>query len=320
MGKLGDSGSAADSNLATSWVRSSSMALNFPFLDNLEPIAPMDRLHTAVGTDSESGHYLNPVYVPKYLNPDAFPTVAGKGCNCSMPTPDNDKIECTCGKNGAEAHYTWLKTVPVSGTNNYTLEPADITYRGGDYWGPKTRNGLVAPADALPSNRYPNQALADHVWPLPASAQEDRIAIRFSRYLDQVHSRSEECDHISKECTVPCKPGDEVIAAIGNVRLNVKIIKAFVGNAVQVEFTPSHGEETETTACPMKAVCSAFRYCKPDDGPCTHLKDKDTHNWAGHLVRKHVCPEGTKACKTVNQVVMATNLMKGDKTCRAAAR
>jgi len=140
------------------------MALNFPFLDNLEPIAPMDRLHTALGTDSESGHYLNPVYVPKYLNPDAFPTVAGKGCNCSMPTPDNDKIECTCGKNGAEAHYTWLKTVPVSGTNNYTLEPADITYRGGDL-GTKDKKrscgtrGCVA-VESLPKPGFSRSCLA----------------------------------------------------------------------------------------------------------------------------------------------------------------
>lgn len=327
LGALGDSGAMVDSSLDRNWVTGAGMALDFGKLDNLNPIAPMDRMHTALGRDSEGagtpgGHFLNPVYVPKYLNPDAFPSVVGKGCNCSMPSPPDNIIQCSCGKNSADAHYTWLKATPVPGTNNYTLTPADLTYRGGSYWGPETRDGIIAPADALPTDRYPNQALGDHIWPLPVSAQEDRIPVRFARYLDQVHDRTEECDTTSKKCTVLCKPGDQVVATIGNVQHNANIIKAFVGNAVQIEFYPSSGHETETVECPMQAACTAFRYCKADDGAvCTsQLKDEDSFNWQGRLVKKHKCPKGTKVCKTVNQVVMATGLKKGDKTCKAGVR
>lgn len=320
LGALGDS-DGADNTLDRNWVRGASMSLDFRVLDNLEPIAPMDRLHAALGSDSESGHYMNPVFVPNYLNPDAFPTVVGKGCNCTMPEGKDGKIACSCGKNGAKAHYTWLKSTPVLGTNNYTLEPSDITYPNGDYWAPALRNNLVAPADALPPHRYPNQALANHIWPLPASAREDRIGVKYARYLDQVQDRSLECDTVSEKCTVPCKPGDEVIAVLGNVRLDAKVIKAFVGNAMQIEFKPSRGEEADTTPCPLQASCTAFRYCKSDDEKVcsSSLKDKDVHNWAGTLIRKHECPKGKKVCETVHQVVMASTLAKGGKACKAAA-
>lgn len=323
MGELGDSGGRVDSELDSSWVRGASMALHFPMLDNMNPIAPMDRLHAAMGRDSvDSASSLSPIYVPEYLNPDAFPTVHGKGCNCSMPEAPDKKIECSCGKNDGKAHYTWLNDNPVVGTNNYTLEPADITYRGGNYWAPHTRDGLVAPADTLPLKNYPNQALADHIWPLPASAQEDRIGVKYTRYLDQVNARSRECDTISEKCTVPCKPGDDVIAKIGNVDFKAKVIKAFVGNAMQVEFAPSAGQENDSTSCPVQAGCTAYRYCKSDKtSKCTSgLVDKERHNWAGLLIRKHKCPSGTKVCKTVNQVVMANLLVKGDKACKAKAR
>lgn len=326
LGELGDNGDKVDSTMDRSLVLGSSMAYDFNILDNLEPTAPMDRLHAALGKDSDyGGHWLNPIYVPPYLNPDAFPTVAGKGCNCSMATAANPKIECSCGENGADAHYTWLKDTPVLGTNNYTLEPADITYPSGDYWGPKTKDGLIAPADVLPTKKYPNQALADRIWPLPVSAADDRIGIRFSRYMDQVNARAAECDTISEKCTVPCKPGDEVIVVEGNLIFKGKIIKAFVGNAMQVEFAVSPGDmnaETDSTDCPIETTCSAFRYCKkPDEALCTtHLKDKDHHNWKGDIVRKHVCPDGYKVCKTVNEIVMASMLKKGGKACKAAAR
>jgi len=321
MGALGDSGSAADGTLARSPF-GRGMSYNFPYLDNLEPIAPMDRLHAALGKDSESGHYLDPVYVPKYLNPDSFPVVAGKGCNCSMPTADHPKIECSCGGADAKDHYTWLKDSPVLGTNNFTLEPADITYRGGNYWGPKTRGGLVAPADVMPTNRYPLQALGDHVWPLPASSQEDRLPVRYARYLDQVQDRSLECDTISERCTTPCKPGDEVVASVGNTIFTAKIVKAYVGNAVQLEFAPPLAEGNKDTAdCPVEASCSAFRFCIGDSLPhCVHAKEIDSKNWAGRLVRKHGCPKGTKVCTVVSQVVMATMLKKDGKACKAVGR
>lgn len=321
MGALGNSGAEMDSQLNRNIFQGSSMAYNFNKLDNLEPIAPMDRLHAALGKDSEPGHYMNAVYVPAYLNPELFPNVHGKGCNCTMATASKPSI-CTCGEKGSSDHYTWLKDTPVFGTNNYTLEPADISYRSGDYWAPHTRDGLVAPADAMDPKRYPNQANGDHIWPLPVNAQKDRIGVKFARYIDQVQDRSEECDTVSKKCTVPCKPGDEVVVNLGNTIFPGKIIKAFVGNAMQIEFSPNAAKTAKQTAvCPLQAACSAFRYClSPKVGHCVHIQDKDTTSWSGMMIRKHQCPEGSQVCQTVNQVLMATMLKKGDKTCRAAAR
>jgi len=121
---------------------------------------------------------------------------------------------------------------------------------------------------------------------------------------------------------VPCKPGDEVVAIIGNTIFNATVKKSFVGNAVQVEFTPDAAKTAKsTTDCPLQALCSAFRYCKSPDIPhCLPFKDKDVLNWAGMHIRKHACPPGSEVCKTVTQVIMATMLKKGDKTCKAAAR
>jgi len=320
LGRLGDAG-GGDQTLKGNPFEDG-MAGRFTMLDNLEPTAPMDRLHAALGEDSEPGHFMDPVYVPEYLNPDGFPTVAGKGCMCSMPNDKNKKIACSCGKKDDKDHYTWLKESPVLGTSNFTLQPADITYPSGNYWGPKTRDGLVAPMDTLPTDRYPLQAKSEKIWPLPASAQEDRIPVRYARYMDQVQDRTLECDTVSKRCVVECKPGDEVVATIGNTVFNAKVVKTFEGNAAQIQFTPSlaEGKDAATEECPMAAACSAFRYCKGSDQHCTHVKDQDSRNWAGRLIRKHTCPEGTKACKVVNQVVMATMLKKGDKACKAAAR
>merc|ERR1719446_465752 len=112
------------------------MAYDFRFLDNLEPIAPMDSLVTAQGRGGGAGMTLHPVYIPKYLHPDAFPVVVGDGCNCTMGNATaNTNITCECTNSSVPTyipnvdHYTWLKDEPIVGTNRYTLKPADLTYR-----------------------------------------------------------------------------------------------------------------------------------------------------------------------------------------------
>jgi len=314
MGSVGDDGSEVDSvKVERNMWTSDSMSYNFPFLDNLEPTAPMDRVHNGDGA-----YGLDTVYVSKYTNPDAFPTVVGAGCVCEN-SKDGKPIKCDCGKSGHTDHYTWLKDTPIEGTNKYTLKPADISYRAGDYWEPNPRGGIVSPADAMPLKHYPNQGPADAIWPLPARAAGDAIGVKYARYIDQVHARSEECDTVSKKCTVPCKPGDAVVVAIGNTRLNAKIVKTFVGNAAQVEFSPNAAAgATSFASCPLEASCTAFRFCK-GQGPCIPMRDVSTKNWQGIFTTKNECPVGSAVCKTVNQVVMSTMLTKEGKTCRAAA-
>lgn len=320
MGAIGDDGSKHDSTLDQNVWTADSMAYKFPFLDNLEPVAPMDRLKNGDGA-----YDMDAVYVPKYLNVDGFPTVAGKGCKCQAATAADPRIKCECGNSSDTDHYTWLKDTPVfsvNGSNKYTLEPADITYHQGDYWDPDIKSGgVVSPSDALPRANYPNVAPEDRIFPLPASAEGDRIGIKYARYMDQVRTRVEECDTVSKECTVPCKPGDAVVMGIGNTETNVKVSKTFAGNAAQVTFTPSAANGASATAsCPVDASCSIFRYCRAPGKACVNHKDVQSHNWAGTLVTTHVCPAGTQVCGTISQVVMATMLKKDGKACKAVAR
>lgn len=359
MGELGDSGRDVDGQLDRNWVRGGSMAYDFRLLDNMNPVAPMDRLHTAVGPDPGSGKYMEPIYVPPYLNPDAFPVTSGKPCKCKAEPGKN--IECKCPSEaptgggpapasaggpspGAAAspgpaapakpdnpfnykylkkpQYTWLKEVPVLGSPyEYTLEPADLTYSSGDHWVPVPRGGIVAPADTLPLNRYPVQAMADQIWPLPTSAQEDRIGVKYARYLDQVHDRSKECDTVSDECTVSCRPGDQVMAYFGETVVKATIKATFEGNAATVEYFPNVGETEKTTECKLEASCTIFRHCKRDDETLCgdKMEQDDHHNWAGALKQSYRCPEGTKSCKSIQEVVMANTLTKipDEKPCKA---
>lgn len=316
LGRLGESGS--DTERIGSLFTRDSMAYNFNKLDNLEPVAPMDSLHAAVGRASNLAGPSEAVYVTKYLNPDAFPATMGKGCNCTMPK--GKKMKCDCGKNFAkDNHYSWLKATPVDGTKNFTLAAADLTYPGGDKWGPTPEGGLASPMDALPAKSYPIQGIGEKVWPLPVMAREDSIGMKFARYIDQVQDRSEGCNPATQKCTVDCKPGDQVVATIGNMRLNAKIAKTFVGNAVMIEYAPWAAKKAkETTSCPIEATCSSFRFCKPPGKPCVNIKDKKKQNWAGMLVVSHECPKGSKVCKTVSQTLMANEVQKGGKPCKAA--
>merc|ERR1719482_96357 len=209
------------------------MKYNFPFLDNMEPVAPMDRVNNGDGVAD-----LDPKYISKYQNPHMFPVVHGNGCECQKPEKPEDKLKCDCGKTKKDDHYTWLKDTPVPGTNKYTLEPADITYRQGNYWDPEHRQGMVAPADALSTENYPNQAPGNKIFPLPAAALGDRIGVRFARYIDQVHDKASECDKVSSECTVKCGPGDKVVIIDGNFRSNATVKAIHAANVLLVEMVP----------------------------------------------------------------------------------
>jgi hypothetical protein len=442
---FGDMDQEFDATLDRSLWNGDSMSYDFQVMDNLNPTAPMDRIWARMGqiknpddlishlTGLGQGGFSSPAYIPKFMNPDMFPTVVGEGCNCTMPLkngakvntnapalgtmehamfewfkdwnrlnsfqktgakelgwteqswqnavppasskkqwkdlskkeqkaagqfgwtvdfwtkryeklvlktdPDfvkkmkksrqeqaawpnpSQKIECVCGKGDKNKdHYTWLKATPV-GKGKYSLTPADLSYRGGDYWSPQPEGGIQSPSDRLPYTRYPLQASPDYVWPVPVSSSEDRVAIKYARYIDQVNERSRECDKVSKKCTTPCKTGDPVEVTIGNTLVKAQVKQVYVGNAIEVEYIPKGAVGAkETTACPLKAACTAFRFCRHPGkkNVCVNQQDIPSHNWAGNLVRKVQCPKGTKTCKTVRQVLSATYMTKGGKACRAA--
>lgn len=316
MGMVGDDGSKQDSSLGYNVWRSGGMRFNFPFLDNLEPVAPMDRVNKG-----NSIADMDTRYISEYVNPDAFPTVSGKGCMCESPTNPDEKIECQCGDKADTDHYTWLKDTPVPGTNKFTLEPADITYRHGNYWHPQHAGGIASPAEKLPLHSYPNQAPFDRISPIPASADGDRIRLKYVRYIDQVYDRSQECDGVSDKCTVLCRPGDAVMLNLGNTFIPATVLKTFVGNAAVVEFVPKEAMAGGRLAtCSMRDACSAFRFCKGGGrrARCVAQQDDESHDWSGSLVMKHKCPLGTLVCGKVQQVTMANFLVKDGKACRAA--
>jgi len=316
LGALGDDGSRQDSSLGFNMWTTDGMSNSFPFLDNLEPVAPMDSMHHG---DGAFGH--DAIYVPPYLNPDGFPTLQGKGCMCQSATAATGRIRCHCGKAVKNPHYTWLKDTPVVGTNNYTLEPADITYSAGNYWRPKPAGGgVISPADKMPRAAYPNQAPGDYVWPVPATADGDRVGLRYARYLDQVQARSEDCDTVSEKCTVSCRPGDWVTVVLGSTRLSAQVTRTFVGNAAEIEFAPTAAASaTVTVDCPVEDECSAFRFCRQSvpGQHCVHQKEVQTHNWHGTLVTKFECPANTAVCRLVRQMTMANLLEKQGKACKA---
>eukprot|EP00930_Biecheleria_cincta_P046225 TRINITY_DN31881_c0_g1_i1.p1 TRINITY_DN31881_c0_g1~~TRINITY_DN31881_c0_g1_i1.p1 ORF type:complete len:400 (-),score=83.85 TRINITY_DN31881_c0_g1_i1:28-1227(-) len=87
-------------NAAASLHSSSSArkAAPFPFLDDMEPVAPFDRVappggpneaataKIAVAGGPELGATRRPaLYIPPYLYPDAFPSVQGSSCVCEAP-------------------------------------------------------------------------------------------------------------------------------------------------------------------------------------------------------------------------------------------
>mmetsp|Transcript_89935 Transcript_89935/g.142093 ORF Transcript_89935/g.142093 Transcript_89935/m.142093 type:complete len:527 (+) Transcript_89935:75-1655(+) len=252
------------------------------------------------------------------LEPDFVDKLkAARQAAAQWPDP-SQKIECVCGKNGKHDQYTWFKTT-VLGNGKFSLTPADVSYGSGDYWSPTPKDGLHAPADRLPYTSYPNQAPSDYIRRIPATASEDRIAFKYARYIDQIADSAAECDTVSDACTTDCRPGDAIEAAIGNKRLAATVTKAYVGNAIEVQFSPSHGAtQQDGIDCATQAACTPFRFCKPDGPqPCVPVKDVDSHNWAGTLVRSHQCPKGTQVCKTVKMVVSATYAKKDGKTCKA---
>lgn len=313
----------------------------FRVLDDLEPVAPMDKVADATGEIEElpGSAPNNPgLYVPPYYKPDAFPVVHGPICKCTPAAAGSNRAPaCTCrypnhiegsGKTeNSPATYQWTKIDPVPGTSDYIVRPADPTYPNGDLFLPDLEpghEGIVAPLDKMPLKHYPAQAPRDRIRPIPATAREDTIRpTRFVKYIDQVDAKSRECDKLSKACTTPCSPGDQVMVRLGNSEFSASITRAFVGNAVAVVFAtavpPSITAASLTKDCNLNDGCSAFRPCyKGLKDSCEEMRDVKTHNFAGTLVSTRSCPRSTTLCRSVEQVVGATFLRKGGTTCRAA--
>jgi hypothetical protein len=348
VGQEGNFESGGDEAVEQSIWRGDSSANNFRFMDDLEPVAPMDKVGGKV-VGSATGGFRDALYIPPYLYPDAFPTVEGPTCTCREPkeVPPTEAQEelsenvakslgvdvselpqpiyarggnkCKCD-GGGEGTFHWVK-LEAAGGRNYTLTPADTTYNAGNYWEPKVRGGLVAPEDRMTAKDYPLQAKGDRVMPLPAMAKEDRIKVKFAKYIDQLEARSRECDTVSKACTTPCRPGDNVTLVLGNTELGAEVISTHVGNALRVEFIPTAARDAaKTVPCPVTAGCSAFRIChRPGTYDCVEQKDKKTHDYQGLLKTRHVCPRRFSLCSYVQEIVTATYAKKDGKACVSAA-
>jgi len=280
--------------------RGKGMDGDFRFLDDLEPVAPMDRISTVategIGQLIGTGHIFSQPsksaqYVQPFLFPDAFPAVHGPVCNCQTPPvmvptdadrewaaaaakqigmpvtlPNSPGVRgrtiCTCdGKNAGASH--WTRTGPTNMGKNFSLVPADATYGQGNYWVPSLADGLASPMDRLPPWHYPVQAHADHIEQVPSIATEDYISRKYARYVDQLEGRKEACDKVSKRCTVPCGPDDIVVLNLGNTQVLATIVSADpASGAFTVRFTPTAAQGVaDAKSCPLKNECTAFQMC-----------------------------------------------------------
>jgi len=320
----------------------------FRFLDNLEPVAPMDSVSppgsvTTLGLEPMPGEHHNSVFVPPYRNPDPFPTTLGHHCHCTLPKPvevtseqkdwarsvakqlgirvkelprpmsPEGRMKCTCSGDG---HALWTRWEPVPNSRNFTLESADITFPAGNYWSPSLKGGLAAPEDKLPLEQYPLQAPSDRITILPGVAQEDRVPLKYTRYMDQVSARSESCegDGVSQRCTTECFPGDVVEAHLGSMRLDARIVSTHEASSAVIEYIPSAAQHaTDTVECPLEAGCTSFRVCRQAGSWCVQQETEHPRDFLGNLHLKMSCPPETQVCRAIQQLVGGKFLRKGDR-------
>lgn len=323
-----------------------------PFLDDLEPVAPLDALGTAeavieTGIPRQGGARRPALYVPPYLYPDAFPSTGSDRCRCEAPRKEEltkeDKLwarevakqlglplaqvmeprdfrgvaHCDCGNAPPSGQvFRYVKST-AQNSSSYTLESADPTFPFGSYWEPEvvTSAGLVAPGDSLERTQWPLQAPFDEVGQdKDIYAKHDQIPVKYARYFDQLESRlQKDCE----DCTSPCAAGDQVLFQLGNLQRNATYVAAAGANAAQIEFLTG---SASGAACAVEAGCSLLRICtsQSERGPsCMAQEAEEQLSWNGHIERKFSCPAGTQACKSVQQVVQGIYLRKGGKTCRA---
>lgn len=333
-------------------------ASEFRFLDNMEPVAPMDIVSSpssvatlpGVGLLPMPGEHHNSLHIPPYRNPDPFPTALGHTCNCEIPrrtpvTEEQDdwarqvarqlgirrsalpkplspegRVKCECSGSG---HSEWTRVEPVPKSRNFTLESADITFPAGNYWAPALNAGLVAPEDRMPIEHYPLLAPSDQIKTIPGTAQEDTVPRKYARYLDQVSAREQLCDGdgVSERCVTDCLPGDPVEAHLGSTNLNARIVSTHVGGSAVIEFTPTQVRDASATVdCPLQAGCTMFRVCRAPGEWCVRQHTEHPRDFLGNLHLRLICPTGTEICRSVQQLVMGKLLRKGGRACRPVAQ
>lgn len=344
-----------DSEEAAEALGDGSPQLPFRLLDDVEPVAPMDSVSppssvSTLGVEPLPGEHHNSLYIPPYRNPDNFPTVVGHTCNCEIPrrTPvtqvqkdwaskvarqlgirasdlpkplsPEGRVKCECSGDG---HAEWSRAEPVPNSRNFTLESADITFPAGNFWAPALKGGLAAPEDRLPIEQYPLLAPSDQIDKIPSAAQEDRIPLKYARYMDQVSARAQRCegDGVSERCVTDCRPGDMVDARLGSMNLDARIISTHVGGSVVIAFFPPGARDaaTATVDCPLQAGCTTFRVCRAPGQWCVRQQSEHPRDFLGNLHLHLACPRGTEICRTVQQLVAGKLLHKDGKACRPVA-
>jgi hypothetical protein len=271
-----------------------------------------------------SGHdYLDAVFVPPYMRPDAFPTVHGPTCTCgptgALPSqPAVQQVACNCTGEGHD--FKFVKFDPLYNSSKFTLSPADMTYSSGDYWLPHAEGSLQAPGDKLPMDGYPIQAPAEEVWLVPATARKDRLPGKFARYVDQLKYR-EEClnDVLSFNCTVPCRINDVVNFHAGSSQAMSKVLNLEMPDAMTIEFVPTAAEGATVPlrpVCSLQDACSIFDVCWKAGSSCMPQETHDYRDFLGNLQHIQECPPGYTLCGKIQMTVKATMLKIGDRACR----
>eukprot|EP00434_Breviolum_minutum_P015559 symbB.v1.2.013702.t1/scaffold974.1/size359025/9 len=302
-----------------------------PFLDDLEPIAPLDAVGTAgngheivdAGIPRQGGARRPALYVPPYLYPDAFPSTASDRCRCEAPKKEEltkeDKLwarevakqlglplaqvmeprdfrgvaHCDCGNAPTAGQvFRYVKST-AENSSVFTLEGADPTFPFGSYWEPEVVNsaGLVAPGDALQKHQFPLQAPFDEV------DQDKEIYAKHDRIplkYARYFDQLESRLPECQDCTSACTAGDQVLFQLGNLQRNATVVLAAGANAAQIEFLTG----LEGGACPVEAGCSMLRVC---------TSQNPSSGWQSGSDEVHLYCEASKALDALTE----TSLFEG---------
>merc|ERR1719215_2088416 len=117
-----------------------------------------------------------------------------------------------------------------------------------------------------------------------------------------------------------------------NTEEPAKILSTHMGNMMLEEYSPMAAKKKVSAPCPLAASCTLFRMCRKVPGQilsaqakpvagseCMEQVAKTSFDWDGTMHKWLKCPRGTMACSTVQQMLSASSLKKGDKACRAAS-
>ncbi|CAD7937147.1 unnamed protein product [Amoebophrya sp. A120] len=312
----------------------------YPYLDSLNPTAPMDEVGDPVVPSTISGMWMNSQVFPPYLLPETFP-------NEPSDEPGADE------SNKKDVLYYHKKPHRVKYGKgghqilDYAVKPADGTWPNGDVLFPKVDNKAVVPDATTRSSRSgvhetviagPAERIPWDQLPIVAPGERgvienwqntvgklDYIPKPVARYLDQVHDAGFSCENDTRDprCVTPDCPlnavDDGLALVIGNLKVDrVEMLEKTADDLFKVRITGLHDEGKDCS----ELGCTILRQCYHEaTGPyeaagCTEMQYEHKYDAFRNLeTPKGQCPSYHEVCSTVVQQVPKGTLFFNGKAC-----